>query len=129
MARPLFGRGHRDSSPNDDAHDWQDSFGARLRLRLGRETDTNLAVGASLTEGFGSLYEAVFTWNVIPRFPVVLSAQVTDQPVPGDFGVRLIADVGWRGLKWVYPSFRVSYQARNIDHAGVSAGGSLHFDW
>jgi hypothetical protein len=129
MVRPLFGRGHHDTSPNDDHHDFRDSLGARLRLRLGRETETNLAIGAALTDGFGQLYEAVFTWNVIPRFPVVLSAQVTDQPVPGDFGVRIIADVGWRGLRWVYPSVRVSYQARNIDHGGVSAGGAINFDW
>ena len=50
-------------------------------------------------------------------------------PVPEDFGVRLLADVGWRGMSWVYPSLRVSYQARDIDHVGVSGGFGLNFDW
>jgi hypothetical protein len=55
--------------------------------------------------------------------------QVTNQPVPQDFGVRIIGDVGWRGLGWVYPSVRVSYQARDIDHAGLSGGVGVNFDW
>ena len=49
--------------------------------------------------------------------------------LPEDFGVRLIADIGWRRLAWFYPSARVSYQARDIDHAGVSGGFALNFDW
>jgi hypothetical protein len=65
----------------------------------------------------------------VPRFPIVLSTQVTDQPVADDFGVRLIADVGYRGLSWVYPSLRLAYQARNIDLSGVSAGFAVNFDW
>jgi hypothetical protein len=129
MLRPLYGRGSRDDSPDETRPEFVNALGARLRLRLGRETETNLALGAALTEGFGTLYEAAFTWDVIPRLPVVLSAQVTDQPVPGDFGVRLIADVGWRGLRWMVPSLRVAYQARNIKHAGVSTGAALSFDW
>ena len=64
-----------------------------------------------------------------PKVPVKLAVQVTDLPVPEDFGVRLLADVGWRGVAWVYPSLRVSYQARDIDHVGVSGGLGLNFDW
>jgi hypothetical protein len=60
---------------------------------------------------------------------VQLSVQVTDQPVPEDFGVRLIADVGWRQLAWFYPSARLSYQARAINHSGVSGGVAMNFDW
>ena len=48
---------------------------------------------------------------------------------PEDFGVRLIADVGWRGTSWFYPSARLSYQARDLDHAGVSGGVAMNFDW
>jgi hypothetical protein len=75
------------------------------------------------------MYEGAFTWDVIPHFPVVLGVQVTDQPVLEDFGVRLISDIGWRKLDWVYPSLRVAYQARDIDHAGLSAGLAANFDW
>ena len=50
-------------------------------------------------------------------------------PVPENFGVRLIGDVGYRSLSWFYPSLRLSYQARDIDHAGVSGGLAMNFDW
>jgi hypothetical protein len=52
-------------------------------------------------------------------------------PVPEDFGVRLIGDIGWRSrdIAWFYPSLRLSYQARDIDHAGLSGGLAMNFDW
>ena len=43
--------------------------------------------------------------------------------------VRLIGDVGYRSVSWIYPSLRLSYQARDIDHAGVSGGLAMNFDW
>ena len=43
--------------------------------------------------------------------------------------MRLIADVGLRKMSWFYPSARVSYQARDIDHGGLSGGLGLNFDW
>jgi hypothetical protein len=104
-------------------------FGARARVRLGREDATNLVLGVGFTNGVGTLLEAAYNWLPNRVVPVQLSVQVTDQPVPEDFGVRLIADVGWRGLSWFYPSVRLAYQARDIDHAGVSGGAALNFDW
>jgi hypothetical protein len=130
MVRPLAGRGDYDDEDGPDiAPDYRDALGIKLRLRIGRERETNLALGFAVVDGFGKAGEAAFTWDVIPRFPIVLSLEVTDQPVPEDPGVRLIADVGWRGMSWVYPSVRVSYQARDIDHAGLGAGAALNFDW
>jgi hypothetical protein len=55
--------------------------------------------------------------------------QVTDEPVPQDYGVRLIGDVGLRKLSWVYPALRLSYQARDLNHTGASAGFAVAFDW
>lgn len=104
-------------------------FGMRARLRLGDELGTNLVIGASFTAGIGTLLEAAYTWRPSRHVPVQLAVHATDQPVPEDFGVRLIADVGWRKLSWFYPSARLSYQARDIDHAGVSGGAALNFDW
>ncbi|MBX3157457.1 MAG: hypothetical protein KF773_15890 [Deltaproteobacteria bacterium] len=104
-------------------------LGARARLRLGEETGTNLVIGAGFTDGVGTLLEASYNWRPNPVVPVQLSVQVTDQPVVEDLGVRLIADVGWRSLSWFYPSVRVSYQARDLDHAGVSGGVAMNFDW
>jgi len=83
----------------------------------------------AVTENVGTLFEAAFTWDVVPRFPIVLSAQVTDQPVIENYGVRLISDIGWRAVDWFYPSLRLSFQARDVDHDGFSAGVAMNFDW
>ena len=132
MVRPMAGSAWRDPRKVDDEDDdreFFEAYGLRARVRLGEEKGTNLVVGAQIIEKFGSAFEGAFTWDVIPRFPVVISAVVTDQPVPEDFGVRLIADVGYRGVGWVYPSVRASYQARDLDHAGFGGGVALNFDW
>jgi len=104
-------------------------FGMRGRLRLGNELGTNLVLGASFTARIGTLLEAAYNWLPNKVVPVQITVQVTDQPVVEDFGVRLIADVGVRSVSWFYPSARVSYQARDIDHSGLSGGFALNFDW
>ncbi len=104
-------------------------FGFRARLRLGEEMATNLVLGVGFTDEVGTLLEAAYHWLPAPKIPVQLSVQVTDMPVPEDFGVRLIGDVGYRSLSWFYPSLRLSYQARDIDHAGFSGGFAMNFDW
>lgn len=90
---------------------------------------SNLTLGFGVVGELGTVFEAAFTWDAIEKVPIVLSAQVADQPVPEDFGVRLIADVGWRELGWIYPSLRISYQARDVDHDGISGGAAVNFDW
>ena len=139
MLRPQIGSGTRDFQANttsdrcatDDVSDCEifRSIGVRARLRIGEERKTNLTLGVGLTEKIGNLFEAAFSWDVIPKFPIKISAEVTDQPVPEDFGVRLIGDIGWRKFSWIYPSLRISYQARDVDHAGLSGGGAINFDW
>lgn len=114
---------------NTEGCEFFTGFGGRVRLRLGEEAGTNLVIGAGFTDGVGTLLEAAYHWRPAPVVPVQLSVQVTDQPVPENFGVRLIGDVGWRKLSWFYPSLRLSYQARDIDHAGFSGGLAMNFDW
>lgn len=106
-------------------------LGMRARLRLGEETGTNLVLGAGFTQNVGTLLEAAYHWLPTRMVPVQLTVQVTDMPVPEDFGVRLIGDVGLRhpSMSWFYPSLRLSYQARDIDHAGISGGLAMNFDW
>jgi len=141
MIRPLLGTGSIDRRPGSspgrcntaDANDPEckmiGGLGLRARVRFGEERGTNLSLGFGVTENVGTIFEATYAWSVIPHFPVILSAQVTNQPVPEDYGVRLIADVGWRALDWVYPSLRISYQARDVDHSGLSGGVAANFDW
>ena len=139
MVRPQLGVLTTDSGPGDDAKHCQSrdttgcrfmtGGGGRLRLRLGEEQATNLVLGASFSRGVGTLLEAAYHWLPAQAVPVQITVQVTDQPVIEDFGVRLIGDVGYRKLGWFYPSARVSYQARGLDHTGVSGGMAMNFDW
>ena len=139
MVRPQAGLLTTDSMPGaennrcstDDVEGcgFHTRFGGRARIRFGREDSTNLVIGAGFTKGVGTLLEAAYHWLPKPVVPVQLIVQVTDMPVPENFGVRLIADVGWRGVAWFYPSVRLSYQARDIDHAGFSGGLAMNFDW
>jgi hypothetical protein len=140
MVRPQAGQlttntrlgGGRDRCLGSDVGsdcDFDRGLGLRLRVRLGEETGTNLAIGVGATAGIGTLFEAAYAWNAYAALPVTIAVQVTDQPVTSDFGVRLIGDLGWRSLGWVYPSLRLSYQARDVDHQGVSGGLGVNFDW
>lgn len=104
-------------------------FGFRGRVRFGEEDSTNLELSAAFTDRVGTLFEAAYNWAPRYEFPIHLAVQVTDLPVPEDLGVRLITEVGWREWSRVYPSLRLSYQARDIDHLGVSGGVGLNFDW
>ncbi len=124
---PAAGRCRNTSDPTGCR--FETGFGARARVRFGEEVGTNLVVGASFTDGVGTLLEAAYHWLPHVVVPVQLTVQVTDQPLPEDFGVRLIGDVGFRHWSWFYPSVRLSYQARDIDHGGVSGGLALNFDW
>jgi len=115
--------------PNDTRCRFFTGFGARGRVRLGKEEGTNLVLGAAFTSHVGTMLEAAYHWLPKPVMPVQITVQVTDQPVVENFGVRLIGDVGIRKVSWFYPSARISYQARDLDHSGFSGGLALNFDW
>jgi hypothetical protein len=139
MVRPQIGQLTTDTMAGSDGSRCQGrdiagcaretGYGGRVRLRLGDEMGTNLAIGASVTKNVGTLLEAAYHWLPAPVVPVQIMVQVTDEPVPQDFGVRLIGDVGYRKVGWFFPSVRVSYQARDIHHAGFSGGMAMNFDW
>ena len=140
MVRPQAGLLTTDSVPGTEENRCRNAtelegcgfhtrFGGRGRIRFGDEAGTNLVIGAGFTKGVGTLLEAAYHWLPHPVVPVQLTVEVTDMPVPEDFGVRLIGDVGWRKLSWFYPSLRLSYQARAIAHAGFSGGLAMNFDW
>ena len=127
--RPQWGSAFRDDQMAGTPREFFDAFGLRGRLRFGREDGSNLLLGVSATQELGRLFEAAFTWDVVKKVPLVFSVHVTDQPVIEDVGVRLIADIGFRWFTDVYPSLRLAYQARDIDHAGFSGGLAINFDW
>ncbi|HVV87990.1 MAG TPA: hypothetical protein VHE35_33345 [Kofleriaceae bacterium] len=140
MLRPQAGLLTTDRSPDGmhdrcrkatslEACDFYTGLGFRARVRFGDERGTNLELGVGFTSHVGSLFEAAYHWTPAQAVPIKLAVQVTDMPVPEDYGVRLVGDVGWRGRSWVYPSLRISYQARDLDHTGLSGGLGVNFDW
>ena len=44
-------------------------------------------------------------------------------------GFRGAIEVGYKATSWFYPTLRVGYNARTINHAGFAAGLALVFDW
>jgi hypothetical protein len=139
MVRPQAGLLTTDRRPGSTADrcfgedvidcDSQRGLGLRGRVRFGEETATSLVLGVGFTDGVGTLFEAAYASNALPRVPVRVAVEVTDQPIQSDFGVRLVGDVGFRPGSWIYPSLRLSYQARDVDHAGFSGGAGVNFDW
>jgi hypothetical protein len=139
MLRPQAGLLTTDRRPGSTADrcfgediidcDSQHGLGLRGRVRFGEETATSLVLGVGFTDGVGTLFEAAYASNALPKVPVRVAVEVTDQPIQSDFGVRLVGDVGFRPGSWIYPSLRLSYQARDVDHAGFSGGAGVNFDW
>ena len=51
------------------------------RVRFGEEVGTNLVIGASFTDGVGTLLEAAYHWLPHVIVPVQLTVQVTGRAV------------------------------------------------
>ena len=113
MLRPQAGLLTTDRRPGSTADrclgediidcDSQRGLGLRGRVRFGEETATSLVLGVGFSDGVGTLFEAAYASNALPRVPVRVAVEVTDQPIQSDFGVRLVGDVGFRPGSWIYP--------------------------
>lgn len=138
LVRPVFGARSTEALGAPDAMECAGegvlgdvcrTLGLRAHVRVGNANQTNLRLGVGLTANLGTQFEAAFDWNVIEKVPITLSTQVTDQPVREDFGIRILADVGFRATPWFFPSARLSVQARDANHTGISGGLGTTFRW
>jgi hypothetical protein len=70
-------------------------------------------------------------WRTIPRVPIVLRSEVTNQPagVGSEFGARVIAQAGYELARDFTVAIRGSYQGRTINHAGPGAGLGVSYQW
>jgi hypothetical protein len=70
-------------------------------------------------------------WRTIPRVPIMLRSEVTNQPAGtgGDVGARAIAQVGYEIVRDLTVDARLSYQGRTINHAGPGAGLGVGYQW
>jgi hypothetical protein len=123
--------------------------GGQFFLRLGNDRLTNILLGGEILGGIGLKGIAELQWNTIPRVPIVLRTEVTNQPAGsppkgstdagstsssssltnGDIGARAMVQIGYR----IVPSFtfalRGSYEGRTIQHAGPGAGAGVSYTW
>jgi len=95
--------------------------------------------------GIGTRGIAELQWNTLPRFPIVLRTEVTNQPAGtsparsptsntvamerGDIGARAMVQVGYRIVPELTLALRASYEGRTIQHAGPGAGAGVTYSW
>lgn len=105
--------------------------GAQGFFRIGNDLETNLMIGGEALGTVGLRGVVQLEWKTIPRVPILLRSEVTNQPagVGGDIGARAIAQVGYEVVKNLALSARGSYQGRTINHAGPGAGAGVSYQW
>jgi hypothetical protein len=122
--------------------------GAQGFLRIGNDRATNLSIGGEVLGGIGLRGIVQLEWRTLPRFPILLRTEVTNQPAgaavsqptttstvlpastgQGEVGARAIAQVGYRATPHLELALRASYQGRTITHAGPGAGAAVSYEW
>ena len=122
--------------------------GGQFFLRLGNDQLTNILLGGEVLGGIGTRAIAELQWNTLPRVPIVVRTEVTNQPAgakvstttepgstpttsesPGDVGARAMVQVGYRVVPEVTLALRASYEGRTIQHAGPGAGAGVTYAW
>lgn len=123
------------------------SGGVQGFVRVGHDKKTNLLVGGEALGAVGLRGIVQLEWRTIPRVPIVLRTEVTNQPAgvrgvsvtdpnqakkaedTSDVGARAIVQVGYQIDKNVELSLRGSYQGRTINHAGPGVGAGVSYTW
>ena len=104
--------------------------GAQAFVRVGNDLRTNLSIGGEVLGTVGQRGIVQLDWRTIPRVPIVLRTEVTNQPSDSsDVGARAIAQVGYELSSALSAAVRGSYQGRTINHAGPGAGFAVSYQW
>jgi hypothetical protein len=119
--------------------------GGQFLVRLGNDRETNLLIGGEVLGSVGLRGITQLELMTFERVPILLRTEVTNQPAgsghyadgsdlsgateQGEVGVRAIAQVGYRFTPALTTALRVSYQGRNIRHAGPGLGGAVTYRW
>lgn len=129
IGRISVGSARAYETPDGQSESPEALVGGRGRIRIGRPTGTNLEVGGGYIEDLG--YEADLSVNLalVESVPLRGYIIVTDMPVRGDLGVRLVAEAGWRPASWFEFTVLAGYNIRTIHHQGFSLGAAASFLW
>jgi hypothetical protein len=116
--------------------------GALALLRIGSDLETNLSFGGEVLGGVGLRGITQLELRGVPRVPIVLRSEVTNQPAGtlgptragtsrerGEVGLRAIVQVGYELLPGLVVAARGSAQGRTIDHWGYGFGGGVSYSW
>jgi len=123
--------------------------GGQFFVRLGNDKLTNILLGGEILGGIGIRGVAELQWNTIPRVPIVIRTEITNQPagslapraadgaatstekslLGGDIGARAMVQVGYRVVPSLTLALRGSYEGRTIQHAGPGAGLGVTYTW
>lgn len=121
--------------------------GAQAFVRIGHDRASNLLLGGEVLGGVGLRGIAELSWRTIPRVPVVLRTEVTNQPAgtgspsadatdaagtargKSEVGARALAQVGYQLTQRLELAIRASYQGRTIRHAGPGFGAGVTYTW
>ena len=101
------------------------------RLRIGKRNETRLVLGGGFLGDIGDRYFADMHIAVFEKFPIVAGASVTNLPLNADdgYGLRLRTRWGWQVAELVSLDAILGWNARNINHHGVTVGGGLTLAW
>ncbi len=122
--------------------------GGQFFVRLGNDKLTNLLLGCEVLGSIGLRGIAELQWNTLPRVPIVIRTEVTNQPAgaparrpffnpettdvstqDGDIGARAMVQIGYRLVPSFTLAIRASYEGRTIQHAGPGAGVGATYSW
>jgi hypothetical protein len=119
------------------------SGGGAIMLRIGSDLGTNFVLNGEILGGLGLRGAAQVELATLPRIPIVLRAEVTNQPAgvspstvpPGtssgtsNIGGRGIVQAGYRITPELTVSGRGSFEGRTIQHFGPGFGGAVGYTW
>jgi len=116
--------------------------GVMALVRIGSDQETNLSLGGEFLGGVGSRSITQLEIREIPRVPILLRSEVSNQPagtktglgpstskLEGDLGLRTIVQIGYEFFPGFVLSLRGSAQGRTIKHYGFGGGGAVSYSW
>ncbi len=129
----LFGISARLLAGTYDAGDQREPlasiFGGSVEMRLGKLAGTRLYGGFQATEHIGNEFWLRVAIAELARIPMEASVVVTDLPVGADYGVSLGYGIGWQASDLFALMLRVGWNARTINHSGLTVGTGVVFTW
>lgn len=116
--------------------------GALALVRIGSDRETNLALGGEVLGGIGARSITQLEIRELPRFPILLRSEVSNQPAGtlsgslqgrsqerGELGLRTIVQGGYEIAPGFMVALRASGQGRTINHYGFGGGGAVSYTW